>query len=62
MGRWIIHEPTAKTCEDDSGEPSTSAKYRTHLVNVEDDLRAALSDIEPRFDLLCSKMQANPSH
>jgi hypothetical protein len=32
------------------------SKYRTCLANVEDCLRAALSDIEQRFDLLCSKM------
>jgi hypothetical protein len=38
------------------------SKYRTRLANVEADLRAALSDIEPRFGLLCSKMQAHPSH
>jgi hypothetical protein len=25
MGKWIIREPTAKICEGDSGEPSTSA-------------------------------------
>jgi hypothetical protein len=38
------------------------SKYCTHLANVEDDLRAELLDIRPRFDLLCSKMQAHPSH
>jgi hypothetical protein len=38
------------------------SKYRTRLADDEADLRAALSDIEPRFDLLCSKMQAHPSH
>jgi hypothetical protein len=38
------------------------SKYRTHLANVEVSLRAALSDIEPRFDLLCSNMQGYPSH
>jgi hypothetical protein len=38
------------------------SKYRTRLANVEADLRAALSDIEPRFDILCSKMQAHPFH
>jgi hypothetical protein len=38
------------------------SECRTSLANVEDGLRAALSDTEPRFDLLCSKMQAHPSH
>jgi hypothetical protein len=37
-------------------------KYRTRLTNVEDGLRAALLDIEPRFDLLRSKTQAHLSH
>jgi hypothetical protein len=38
------------------------SQHLTRLANVQDDLRAALSDIEPRIDLLCSKMQAHPSH
>jgi hypothetical protein len=38
------------------------SKHRTRLANVEDDLRAALSDIKPRFDLLCSKIQKQQSH
>jgi hypothetical protein len=39
-----------------------ATKYATRLANVEEDLRAALRDIEPRFDLLCSEMQAHASH
>jgi hypothetical protein len=39
------------------------SRYCTHLANVKNDLRAALLDIKPRFNLLCSKMQqAHPSH
>jgi hypothetical protein len=38
------------------------SKYRTRLANIEDDLRIALSDIEPKFDNLWSKMQPHPSH
>ncbi len=36
-------------------------KYRSRL-NVEDDLRVAVSKINPRMDLLCSKHCAHPSH
>ncbi|XP_034083391.1 protein FAM200A-like [Gymnodraco acuticeps] len=36
-------------------------KYRSRL-NVEDDLRVAVSKIKPRMDLLCSMHIAHPSH
>ncbi|XP_040582761.1 protein FAM200A-like [Lepeophtheirus salmonis] len=36
-------------------------KYRSRL-NVEEDLRVAVSKIKPRMDLLCSKNIAHPSH
>ncbi|GAA6081481.1 SCAN domain-containing protein 3-like, partial [Tachysurus ichikawai] len=36
-------------------------KYRSRL-NVEDDLRVAISKIKPRVDLLCSAHSAHPSH
>lgn len=36
-------------------------KYRSRL-NVEDDLRVAVSTIKPRMDLLCSAHSAHPSH
>ena len=36
-------------------------KYRSKL-NVEDDLRVAVSKIKPRMDLLCSQHTAHPSH
>uniref|UniRef100_A0A3P8SK73 HAT C-terminal dimerisation domain-containing protein n=1 Tax=Amphiprion percula TaxID=161767 RepID=A0A3P8SK73_AMPPE len=36
-------------------------KYRSRL-NVEDDLRVAVSKIKPRIDLLCSTHSAHPSH
>jgi len=36
--------------------------YRTQLKNAEEALRPAVSNIVPRFDLLCSKKQAHPSH
>jgi hypothetical protein len=34
MDKWVIHEPTAKTCEGDSGEPSTSASGHLTSENV----------------------------
>jgi hypothetical protein len=61
--RVLLPFATSHLCE--SACPALTyikSKYRTRLANVEADLRAALSDIEPRFDLLCSKMQANPSY
>ncbi|XP_064083891.1 zinc finger BED domain-containing protein 5-like [Macrobrachium nipponense] len=36
-------------------------KYRSRL-NVKDDLRVTVSDITPRFEMLCSKKQAHSSH
>ncbi|XP_066968258.1 zinc finger BED domain-containing protein 5-like [Macrobrachium rosenbergii] len=36
-------------------------KYQSRL-SVEDDLQVAVSDITPRFEMLCSKKQAHSSH
>jgi len=38
------------------------SKYRSTLKNIEDALHPAVSNIAPRFNLLCSKKQAHPSH
>lgn len=38
------------------------SQYRSALKNVEEVLRPAVSNIPPRFDLLCNKKQAHPSH
>ena len=37
-------------------------QYRLSLKNVEEILRPAVSNIAPRFNLLCSRKQAHPSH
>ena len=37
-------------------------KHRASLGDTETVLRPALTKIEPRFDLLCKKMQAHQSH
>ncbi len=37
-------------------------KHRSSLTNIEMVLRPAITKIEPRFDLLCQKMQAHQSH
>jgi hypothetical protein len=59
----ILPFATSYLCESAfSALTYSKSKYRTRLANVEADLRAALSDIEPRFDLLCSRMQAHPPH
>jgi hypothetical protein len=34
MDKWVIREPVAKTCEGDSGEPSTSASGHLTSENV----------------------------
>jgi hypothetical protein len=34
MDRWIIRDPTAKTCEGDSGEPGTSVSGHLTTENV----------------------------
>lgn len=38
------------------------SQYRSAIKNVEEVLRPAVSNITPRFDLLCNKKQAHPSH
>jgi len=38
------------------------SKYRSSLKNVEEVLRPAVSNIPLRFNLLCNKKQAHPSH
>jgi hypothetical protein len=61
--RVVLPFATSYLCESAfSALTYSKSKYRTCLANVEADLRAALSDIEPRFDLLCSRMQAHPPH
>ena len=37
-------------------------KYRSNLKDLEPVLRPAITEIEPRFDLLCENMQAPQSH
>ncbi|KAJ3595432.1 hypothetical protein NHX12_004736 [Muraenolepis orangiensis] len=37
-------------------------KYRCRLNSMEENLRVAVSSIDPRIDLLCSRKQAHPSH
>ena len=44
-----------------SAVATLKTKYRSRL-NFESDLRVAVSDINPRFDKLCRKKQAHPSH
>lgn len=38
------------------------SKYRSTLINVENLLRPALTQIEPRFNYLCKNKQSHPSH
>ncbi|GFQ88510.1 putative transposase [Trichonephila clavata] len=38
------------------------SKYRSTLINVENLLRSAITQIEPRFNYLCTNKQSHPSH
>ena len=38
------------------------SKKRERLLKIDDEMRTCLSTSEPRFDLICSKKQAQPSH
>lgn len=38
------------------------SKYRSTLINVENLLRSAITQIEPRFNYLCKNKQSHPSH
>ena len=37
-------------------------KHRSRLKNIEFSMRPALSNIKPRFELLCQNKQSQPSH
>jgi hypothetical protein len=39
----------------------TLSKYRAK-INVEEEMRVAVSSLIPRFEKMCSKQQAHPSH
>ena len=54
---------TAHLCEITfSALTHIKSQHRLMLKNVEESLRPAVSNIVPRFDLLCSKKQAHPPH
>ena len=53
---------TTYLCEITFSALTHIKSHRSTLKNVEESLRPALSNIVPRFDLLCSKKQAHPSH
>ena len=38
------------------------SKYRSTLINVENLLRSALTQTEPRFNYLCKNKQSHSSH
>lgn len=38
------------------------SKKRARLLRLDDEMRVCLSALEPRFDLVCSRKQAQPSH
>ena len=38
------------------------SKKRQRLLAIDDEMRVCLTSLEPRFELICSKKQAQPSH
>lgn len=56
--------PFASTWSCETGFSAlTAMKYKTrNRLNVENDLRLALSNISPRIDTLCGNLQSQPSH
>ena len=61
-GMILIPFASTYLCETAfSAMTAIKTKGRNRL-SVEGDLRVALSKIQPRIDLLCSRMQAHPSH
>lgn len=38
------------------------SKKRERLLRIDDEMRACLSTLEPRFNMICSRKQAHPSH
>lgn len=58
----LIPFATTYLCETGfSALAAIKSKYRSRL-NIAKEVRAAISDITPRFDKLCSQKQAHPSH
>ena len=56
--------PFASTWSCETGFSAlTAMKYKAKKrLNLENDLRLALSNISPRIDMLCGKSQSQPSH
>jgi len=59
---YLLHFAPTYLCETSfSALTYLKNKYRTKL-NVENDLRLALTNITPRIDSICETKQAHPSH
>jgi hypothetical protein len=53
---------TSYLCETGfSGVAVLKTKYRS-MLNIESDLRVAISRLQPRYEKLCCKKQPHPSH
>ncbi|CAK1583466.1 unnamed protein product [Parnassius mnemosyne] len=60
--RVLLPFATSYFCETDfSAVTVIKNKYRSK-INVEKDMRVAISKLEPRYEKLCSEKQAHPSH
>lgn len=60
--RILIPLATSYLCEADfSAVAVFKSKYR-NTIDVEREMRVAISNIEPRFEKLCMKQQAHCSH
>lgn len=57
----LLHLATSYLCQRFSAVASIKTKYRSKL-DIENELRVAISKLKPRFDKICRMKQAHISH
>jgi hypothetical protein len=58
----LLHFAISYFCETGfSGVAASKTKYRS-MLNIENDLRVAISRLQPRYEKLCCKKQPHTSH
>ena len=58
----LLPFPTSYLCEDGFSAVATLKSKYSSKRDVEHEIRAAISKLKPRFDLLCEKHRAHCSH